>query len=546
LTQKFYRWVAFILMLFLTGCAAVTSASSAGVHTSTPQATDQPQMTATPGMNAADIHFYYSPEVPQAIRAQVKLPAGVTVVDDPAKANVTYGLTQNGAGETQWVYALVASFPTVQDDVAATDLQAAWQGTGNASEPLLMTSETAALLTTSWENPAGKNVQELPDDQLLTTAWDKQSSWAIVPFDELQPRWKVLSIDGATPLDRNMDLATYPLVMNFGLSGDSTAIQTLESFSKNGTFYLPATNRDLSKLTIMILTGTTALTRETAVVMDQKGVLYPASDIGDLLHSADITHVSNEVPFMQNCPPTDPNGMKFCSKSDYMQLLLDIHANVIELTGNHEMDYGADAMRYTLQLYRDNHLSYYGGGENQADAEKPLYIDDHGNHLAFIGCNSIGPETDFATQDQPGALRCDRDWLKTQIAAVKATGYLPIVTFQSMETCDFTPSDVETGDMQAAAADGAVIVSGSQAHCPQAMTFEGDTFIHYGLGNLFFDQDDMLSDKAFIDRHYIYDGRYISTQLFTIKLEDHAKPVFMTQDERESLLSQIFAASEWQ
>ena len=37
----------------------------------------------------------------------------------------------------------------------------------------------------------------------------------------------------------------------------------------------------------MILTGTTALTRQTAVVMDQKGVLYPASDIGDLLRSAD-------------------------------------------------------------------------------------------------------------------------------------------------------------------------------------------------------------------------------------------------------------------
>ena len=497
-------------------------------------------------MDAADIRFYYAPEVPQALRAQVKLPAGVTVVNDPAKANVTYGLIQGGTPETQWVYALVAPFPTVMDDVAKADLLAAWQGAGHSPQPLLVTPETAGLLAAAWGTPAGNDVQELPDDQLLAAAWDKQPSWAIVPFDELLPRWKVLSIDEATPLDRNLDLATYPLVMSFGLGGDSVAIQTLESLSKDGTFYLPATNRDLSKLTILNMTGTTALTRETAVVMDQKGVLYPASDIGDLLRSADLTHVSNEVPFMQNCPPTDPNGLKFCSKPDYMQLLLDIHANIIELTGNHEMDYGADPLLYTLQLYKENNLPYYGGGENQADAEKPLYIDNHGNHLVFIGCNSIGPESDFATEDQPGALRCDRDWLKTEIAAVKAAGYLPIVTFQSMETCTFTPSPVETGDMQAAADDGAVIVSGSQAHCPQTMTFEGDTFIHYGLGNLFFDQEDMLSGKAFIDRHYIYDGRYISTQLFTIKLEDHAKPVFMTQDERESLLSQVFAASEWQ
>ena len=58
---------------------------------------------------------------------------------------------------------------------------------------------------------------------------------------------------------------------------------------------------------------------------------------------------------------------------------------------------------------------------------------------------------------------------------------------------------------------GATIVSGSQAHHPMVMEFYGGSFIHYGLGNLFFDQ--MYNEtypilqgtrKEFIDRHVFY------------------------------------------
>ena len=51
----------------------------------------------------------------------------------------------------------------------------------------------------------------------------------------------------------------------------------------------------------MILTGTTALTRGTGILMDEKGSLYPAAKIGDLLKSADITHISNEIAFDPDC-----------------------------------------------------------------------------------------------------------------------------------------------------------------------------------------------------------------------------------------------------
>jgi Xaa-Pro aminopeptidase len=46
------------------------------------------------------------------------------------------------------------------------------------------------------------------------------------------------------------------------------------------------------------------------------------------------------------------------------------------------------------------------------------------------------------------------------------------------------------------AAAGAVFVQGSQAHQAQGFEFYGDSLIHYGLGNLFFDQYGYLNARG--------------------------------------------------
>jgi len=94
---------------------------------------------------------------------------------------------------------------------------------------------------------------------------------------------------------------------------------------------------------------------------------------------------------------------------------------------------------------------------------------------------------------------------------------------------------------------GAVIVSGSQAHQPPALDFQDGALIHYGLGNLFFDQYEVsqATRQGFIDRHIFYDGRYISTELLPILFIDYARPRPMTQEERQELLEAVFVASGW-
>ena len=78
-----------------------------------------------------------------------------------------------------------------------------------------------------------------------------------------------------------------------------------------------------------------------------------------------------------------------------------------------------------------------------------------------------------------------------------------------------------------------------------AMEFYNKTFIHYGLGNLFFDQMDGPSRREFLDRDVFYDGHYISTELVTAMLEDFARPRLMHANERKDILEKIFDASGW-
>lgn len=283
--------------------------------------------------------------------------------------------------------------------------------------------------------------------------------------------------------------------------------------------------------------------------MDAFGPTYPASDIHGWLYNADILHISNEVSFNPDCPLANPNStsMMFCSRPEYIELLDYIGTDIVELSGNHGNDWGRKAFSYSLELYQQRGWPVFAGGANLEEAARPAILTHNGHNLAFIGCNRVGPPAAFATVSEPGSMPCDMDWLVRSIADLRTQGYLPVVTFQYNEYYIYGPSEEQQRDFRAAAEAGAVIVSGSQAHFPQTVDFYGGAFIHYGLGNLFFDQMDIPvkgTRQEFIDRHVFYEGKYLGVELLTAMLEDYARPRPMTLEERQSLLSDIFQAGE--
>ena len=121
-------------------------------------------------------------------------------------------------------------------------------------------------------------------------------------------------------------------------------------------------NRDEQKMTTLVTTGVTALVRATAWDLERKGLTYAAEVIGPLLRGADLLHISNEVPFAEDCPPPNPGqrNLIFCSDARYIALLEDIGTDVVELTGDHFNDWSRDAMLFTLELYQERGWPYYG------------------------------------------------------------------------------------------------------------------------------------------------------------------------------------------
>lgn len=502
--------------------------------------------------------LWIAPQVPPDLRQAAEESAansGVILVTEPDAGNLKLEpATGELVATSTWVYGLVAAFPTVRDGVTFAELQEIWKGNGQV---LLMAESTYSQMQTIFGGEAGPGVARLVAVQDTEYAlWRQRDAWAILPFESITSKMKVLEVDGHNPIRRTFEASAYPLRTEFALSG--------------GELEIAASNRNPDKMAIVMMTGVTALVRATAYKMEQHSNIYPAQDIRDWFLESDIVHISNEIPFAKDCPFPNPSQQRliFCSDPKYIELLEYVSTDVVELTGNHFQDWGPDATRYTLDMYDERGWAYFGGGRDLADAQKTAILERNGMSFAFVGCNPVGPDFAWAREDNwPGAAPCGDnwpgkpkdghgyEWLEEEIKRLNDEGHIVLATFQYFEYYSPEARPWQEKDFQRLAEAGAVAVNGSQAHYPQVMEFHGNSFIHYGLGNLFFDQmgydnpsNGVRTTKTrwgFITRYVFYDGRLISIELLTTMLEDFSRPRSMTPEERQIFLEEYFRESGW-
>lgn len=553
-TKPFINFL--VLVIILSSCIVqpdsidIAETTLASTRAVTPTAVPQTELSPTGSPVAiSDLTFWIDPSVPFQLRDSI---GSVKPATDAQTADIRLGLADEPGTGVEWIYALVAPFSSLLDEMSISDLQAVWQGMEPAVNALYLEEETLADLEAVLGQPGG-NVVTVPTSELLAAAWEAGDSLAIVPFEALEPRWKVISIDGQSPVHNDFDSAVYPLKAAFSWQGDPEAMPILNRAVEQGEFSRIVGNRDPSQLTVLVMTGVTALVRATAAKMEEKGMTYPGEDIREWLVNADLTHISNEVSFSPVCPDpvSSPGPLIFCSKPEYIELLDYVGTDILELTGNHGIDWGRDALTFSLEMYEERGWLVYASGENAVEAREAVTVEHNGNKLAFIGCNPAGPEFIWATETQSGVANCDYEWMWERIRELTEEGYLVISTFQYFETYRHYVEPFEQRDFRSMADAGAIIVSGSQAHHPMAMEFYQGSFIHYGLGNLFFDQmhtGGLIPDatrKEFINRHVFYNNNHISTELLTAMLEDYSRPRPMSPAERYDFLTEIFSVTDW-
>ncbi len=474
----------------------------------------------------------------------------VRVLDEAANADTLIRFTPWRLAQfplAQRVYAVVVPFDSLQDDITLEELSLRWQGR-QAGDVLITHAESAVLSAVLGSSRA----REVGRAGLLDALQAAPAALAIVPFDELDPRLKALTVDGVNVLDNHLELADYALALGLDIEGESAPLlrQALEGLVE------PWTNRDPARLTTLIMTGVTAISRGTAAAIERSGRFdYPAEVISDTLRAADITHVSNEVPFLDDCVVNNTeNNLTLCSHDDYSATLIAIGTDIVGLSGNHVNDFGRDGARRSLQFYRDHDIPIYGSGLNVEEACRPLLWQHNGNTFAFIAALAFDPQSAWATEGEPGACYYydNRDAILALIEELAPQTDVVAVELQYQEIYEAQPLPSQVDEFRALRDAGAAIVTGVQSHVPQAIEPYGAQdpggpgVIVYGLGNLFFDQMWSWDTRTgLIARHTIYEGRLLSTEVLTTVLEDYAQPRWATADERTEILARIFNAAPY-
>lgn len=502
----------------------------------------------TPTSTAEPLTLWIDPSLPAPVLDNLPAASDLPTVSSSEEADLR--LAFNGEQSLlNWTFALVAPFATVADGVSAMEFENFWRKNANFPADALVMGELAYAALASVYGEPGPQVLRLPEAELLEYCHNNVGVWAVIPFEAIVPGWKVLSIGEQNPLHKDFNSADYSLGVPIGINlAKGIEKERVQPLVDRLIPLMPAGNRDPNLLTTVMLTGVTALVRATAKEMELKGVTRPGEVIGDAMREADIAHISNEVPFDANCPPPQwvmEEDLVFCSDDRYIELLREIGTDVVELTGDHFQDWGSESMLHTLDIYDSEGWPYYGGGRDIAEAKAPVKFEHNGNKIAFLGCNSKAPGYATASETNPGAFHCDMDYMAETVENLVAEGYLPIVTFQHVEIYKWEPTEAMVDDFHRMAEAGAIIISGSQAHQPHTVEFYEGAFLHYGLGNLFFDQLGWWpdTDKAFLDRHVFYDGRYLGVELLTVQFFDWSQPVWMTTEARQSILETLFVTS---
>lgn len=295
----------------------------------------------------------------------------------------------------------------------------------------------------------------------------------------------------------------------------------------------------------LLQTGVTAMTRAFIRSVEKAGSFdYTVSETKNITGNADIAVTSNEVSFLDPCIYPLPDRMLFCSPSRYFEILKISGFDVIELTGNHNNDYGRNHNLATIDMIEKNGMVYFGGGKNRSDAEKVAYLGRKGIRFAFVGFNQWGPVKAWATENKPGAARLTQNTFIRNIKEARERSDFVIVSVQWGNENNPVPHKKQVKYFHMATELGADIMISSSAHRVMGIEFYHGRFISYGLGNFLFDQMQTLNHRrGVIARHHFYGKKHIETELIPYMIYNYSEPRLLVGEKSDTVRMNIFKYS---
>jgi poly-gamma-glutamate capsule biosynthesis protein CapA/YwtB (metallophosphatase superfamily) len=378
----------------------------------------------------------------------------------------------------------------------------------------------------------------------------------LVPWNEVGPRVKALSVDSAPLLDA-------------GRSGDYL-------LRPEG-----ATVPDPEKLRRVVVGGDIVLDRGQYYMVIQKGmgIDFPldggyaavtsrvpeqsaytetgiihqftaqrtgrAGAVREYLSGADLTLANFENPVIRDAV-YHPDATTFTGDLRLMPVLDQAGLDGVTLGNNHILDAGTTGLNETMRHLDDAGIAHAGAGMDLAEARKPMVFDLGGTKVGVLSYLDVPSYSwAWATGTAPGTAPLLQNVMEEDIKRLRPRVDLILVMPHWGKEYIATPEPQQVDLAHAALDAGADLVIGGHAHWPKGFeVYEGKP-IFYGVGNFLLDQSwsEETSTGIFAEIT-LYGDAVVQVLPVPFIVLDYAQPNFLVPGAGgDRALRKVFAAS---
>jgi hypothetical protein len=380
----------------------------------------------------------------------------------------------------------------------------------------------------------------------------------LVPWDEVGPRVKVLSVDGKSLLDPDeTGPEGYPLKPKGATVPDPGKLRRVvvagDVVLDRGQNYMVI--QQGMGLDFPLDGGYAAITSRVPEpsYYSETGIIHQftaertggAGAVKEYLTGADLTLANFENPVIRNAV-WHPDATTFTGDLRLMPILDQAGIDGVTLGNNHILDAGTTGLDETMVHLDDAGIAHAGAGMDLDEAREPMVFDVGGTKVGVLSYMGV-PSYDWAwaTETAPGTAPLLQDVMQEDIERLRREVDLVVVMPHWGKEYIATPEPGQVDLAHAAIEAGADLVIGGHAHWPKGIEMYEGKPIFYGVGNFLLDQSwsEETSTGIFAEVN-MYGDDVIQIRPVPFVIMDYAQPNFLLPEAGgDRALRKVFAAS---
>lgn len=296
-------------------------------------------------------------------------------------------------------------------------------------------------------------------------------------------------------------------------------------------------------------TGDIIFGREVGTYVDMYGGASALANVSDHLAAADVTIANVEAPLSDDeSEPIPEKDVYLISRPEGIESLKESDVTLVSLANNHSMDYGAPALKDTIDALEKAGIKHAGAGLTEKEAEKIAEIEVNGASVAFFSWTDIIPNYFMAYGDQPGVVsaRLDMDGACKAVSEAKKTHDVVIVAMHwGIEYEDYTTDYLQDTPAHKLVDAGADVIIGNHPHVIQGIEFYKGSLISYSQGDFVFDHYSERTGETFILDFDITDQGIENVVATPVYLDDtYGIPSVVEGDHAQQILDRLATISD--